>query len=86
MGKIWMYCVCIEDVSDISDVLKIVFGMYCASIADVLEFRIYCLFMAIALMIAGILTGFHWRMYWNHQANKYNINTQIQHKYILNIF
>ena len=69
IGKIWMYCVCIEDVSDVSDVLKIVFGMYCVSISNVLEFRINCLFMVIALMIAGILTGFHhWtrRMYWNH--------------------
>jgi hypothetical protein len=35
-----MYCVCIEDISDVSDVLKIVFGMYCGSISDVLEFRI----------------------------------------------
>ncbi len=72
-----MYChgVCIqlevasEDVSDASesDVLKIVFGMYCVSISDILEFRINILFMVIALMIAGIssLTGFkfHWRMY-----------------------
>ncbi len=63
IGKIWMYCICIEDVSDVSDVLKIVFGMYGVSISDVLEFRINCLFMVIALMIAGILTGFHWRMY-----------------------
>ena len=53
IGKIWMYCVCIEDVSDVSDVLKIVFGMYCVSISNVLEFRINCLFMVIALMIAG---------------------------------
>ena len=76
-----MYCVCIEDVSGVSDVLKIVFGMYCVSISNVLEFRINCLFMVIALMIAGILTGFHhWRMYWNHQCQ------QIQHKYILNTF
>ena len=43
IGKIWMYCVCIEDVSDVSDVLKIVFGMYCVSISNALEFRInYC--------------------------------------------
>ena len=35
-----MYCICIEDVSDVSDVLKIVFGMYYVSISDVLEFRI----------------------------------------------
>ena len=54
-----MYCFCIEDVSDVSDVLKIVFGMYCVNISNVLEFRINCLFMVIALMIAGILTGFH---------------------------
>ena len=61
--------------------IKIVFGMYCVSISNVLEFRINCLFMVIALMIAGILTGFHhWRMYWNHQCQ------QIQHKYILNTF
>ena len=40
IGKIWMYCTCIQDVSDVSDVLKIVFGMYCVSISDVLEFRI----------------------------------------------
>ncbi len=32
IGKIWMYCFCIEDVSD-------VFCMYCVSISDVLEFR-----------------------------------------------
>ena len=38
IGKIWMYCFCIEDVSDVSDVFKIVFGMYCVSISDVLEF------------------------------------------------
>jgi len=39
--KIWIYChgICIEDVSDVSDVLKIVFGMYCVSISNVLEFR-----------------------------------------------
>jgi hypothetical protein len=79
IGEIWMYCVCIEDVSDVSDVLKIVFGMYCVGISNVLEFRINCLFMVIALMIAGILTGFHhWRMYWIHQCQ------QIQHEYILN--
>ena len=40
IGKIWMYCFCIEDVSDVSAVFKIVFGMYCVSISDVLEFRI----------------------------------------------
>ena len=42
IGKIWMYCFCIEDVSDVSDVFKIVFGMYCVShcISDVLEFII----------------------------------------------
>jgi hypothetical protein len=81
IGKIWMYCVCIEDVLDVLDVFKVVFGMYCVSISNVLEFRINCLFMVIALMIAGILTGFHhWRMYWNHQCQ------QIQHKYILNTF
>ena len=82
IGKIWMYCFCIEDVSDVSDVFKIVFCMYCVSISDVLDFRNNCVFMVIALMmIAGILTGFHhWRMYWNHQCQ------QIQHKYILNTF
>jgi hypothetical protein len=81
IGKIWMYCVCIEDVSDVSDVLKIVFGMYCVSISDVLEFRNNCVIMVIALMmIAGILTGFHWRMYWNHPCQ------QIHYRYILNAF
>ncbi len=81
IGKIWMYCICIEDVSDVSDVLKIVFSMYYVSISDVLEFRNNCVFMVIALMmIACILTGFHWRMYWNHQCQ------QIHHRYILNTF
>ncbi len=41
IGKIWMYCFCIEDVSDVSDVFKFLFGVYCVSISDVLEFRIY---------------------------------------------
>ena len=40
IGKIWMYCFCIKDVSVVSDVFKIVFGMYCLNISDVLEFRI----------------------------------------------
>ena len=54
--------------------ILIVFGMYCASILGVLELRINWL----SMVIAGILTGFHWRMYWNHQCQ------QIQHEYILN--
>ena len=41
IGKIWMYCICIEDVSDVSDVFKFLFGVYCVSISDALEFRIY---------------------------------------------
>ena len=53
--------------------ILIVFGMYCASILGVLELRINWL----SMVIAGILTGFHWRMYWNHQCQ------QIQHEYIL---
>ena len=32
IGKIWMYCICIEDVSDVLKmypIYEIVFGMYC---------------------------------------------------------
>ena len=35
--------------------------MYCVCILDVLDFRLF-------MVIAGILTGLHWRMYWNHQC------------------
>lgn len=39
IGKIWMYCVCIEDVSDVLDVLRV----YWICIMRV--FRVYCEFM-----------------------------------------
>ena len=41
--------------------IKFVFDVYCVCILDVLEFRLF-------MVIAGILTGLHWRMYWNHQC------------------